>query len=368
MTSLKTCFIHIGTHKTGTSSVQAFLRINDMLLATKGVFVPRFGRPLDHFRGDQKCGHHNIPWEMLEGAQFEPHHGGLLDVVHRVFQSGSPIAVISSEDFSLLYQQPGSLAKINAVFLEAGYQAKPILYLRSRGNYLDSLYAELLKHGIRKSFDDFLEDILETGIARFDGRSFPFEYSAITGAYADAFGAENLIVRSYDALRGGDALLLDFLEIVVPGWRRSDFAEFEPTDGRQNPSLSVKDSLDCMRVQLTDTGSSDLPSTETIVKEVFGEGKEVLMGKPFAALCPGDDLRLGSRFSTDTAAILESHGVAVRTVSRKTFASTGDLQNRTKCRALMRHVAFRWGLGRSQYRFLRPIPTMPAQSGRNRTP
>lgn len=353
--NLKTCFIHIGTHKTGTSSVQAFLRINDLLLGERGVFVPRFGRPLNHFANDQKCGHHNVPWEMLEGAQFEPENGGLLDVVHRVYQSGLPVAVISSEDFSLLYQQPGALAKINETFLDAGYQPKPILYLRSRGNYVDSLYAELLKHGIRRSYDDFLEEILEAGAARFDGRSFPFQYSAIADAYADAFGKQNLVVRSYDLVGSGNDLLLDFLKIVVPGFNTNEFSDFEPTDGRQNPSLSTRDSLNAMWRQLTEGGSMALPRVDDLIRETCGEDEPRFLGKAFAALCPGDHLRLGSCFSGDTSTILEHYGIVVRTVSRKTFGSPADIRDRIACRMLMRHVASRWGLARSRYRFLRPI-------------
>jgi hypothetical protein len=40
---LPICYLHAGTHKTGTSSVQAFLAANDLPLKQRGVLAPRSG-------------------------------------------------------------------------------------------------------------------------------------------------------------------------------------------------------------------------------------------------------------------------------------------------------------------------------------
>jgi len=54
----KTLFVHIGTHKTGTTSIQNFLRNHATSLNECGVFVPKSGTL------DENSGHHNIAWEM----------------------------------------------------------------------------------------------------------------------------------------------------------------------------------------------------------------------------------------------------------------------------------------------------------------
>jgi hypothetical protein len=45
---MKRVFLHIGTEKTASTSVQSFLRMNEALLANQGLFVPRLWGKLNH--------------------------------------------------------------------------------------------------------------------------------------------------------------------------------------------------------------------------------------------------------------------------------------------------------------------------------
>ena len=54
MTERKTLYLYVGTHKTGTTAIQAFVTTHSETFARTGLFVPRTGRI------DEASGHHNI--------------------------------------------------------------------------------------------------------------------------------------------------------------------------------------------------------------------------------------------------------------------------------------------------------------------
>ena len=72
MRPARTAFVHVGTHKTGTTSLQSMLAANAKILRAAGVLVPLAGRVE---RGS--AGHHNVAWELLRDQRFDPRHGTL---------------------------------------------------------------------------------------------------------------------------------------------------------------------------------------------------------------------------------------------------------------------------------------------------
>ena len=56
MTERKTLYLHVGTHKTGTTAIQALLTTRSDAFAQAGLFVPQTGRI------DEASGHYNIAW------------------------------------------------------------------------------------------------------------------------------------------------------------------------------------------------------------------------------------------------------------------------------------------------------------------
>jgi hypothetical protein len=76
---------------------------------------------------------------------------------------------------------------------------------------LESLYAELLKHG-SVAFDDFFEDILTTGAFG----PWLFDYARLTAAFAATFGRERLVVRAYQCSERPERLQREFAAILAP--------------------------------------------------------------------------------------------------------------------------------------------------------
>ncbi|MBV8751221.1 MAG: hypothetical protein JO103_16050 [Candidatus Eremiobacteraeota bacterium] len=186
------CFIHAGTHKTGTKTLQAFLR-EDYAKPLRGtLYVPRCGSFLDY------PGHHNVAFELNDDPRFD-HAGGRLSYVVGELRAMRPrSACVSSETFSLLYRRPDRLAALRDAFAAFGTPPRVVLYLREQTDFAESLYAELVKHGQTTTFTAFVNEIVATGAFRHDAHeTYIFRYSELLDAFAGVFGAENLIVRAY---------------------------------------------------------------------------------------------------------------------------------------------------------------------------
>jgi hypothetical protein len=226
----RTAFVHVGTHKTGTSSLQSMLARNDCTLESLGVFIPRSGRT-----DRASAGHHNIAWELGGNPQFDPIAGTFADLIDEVAACGVPSVCISSEEFEFLFEDQHALTLLLDGFAAIGYETKIILYLRPQADYLESLYAEIVK-AWDVGFNEFVETILSTGGYRFrwstydqtfrafgsclptlSGMCSQFAYDALAGAFGDVFGDANVIVRGYRSSSSSATLLREFLFILAPG-------------------------------------------------------------------------------------------------------------------------------------------------------
>ena len=120
----RTLYVHIGTHKTGTTSIQAFLRRDADLPARDGVYVPSTGAIHAH------AGHHNIAWQLRGDPRFNTKHGGLGHLVDELAQAAEPKAVISSEDFEYPVQYPEALSRFEIALGSAGWVPTYIVFFR----------------------------------------------------------------------------------------------------------------------------------------------------------------------------------------------------------------------------------------------
>jgi len=199
--------LHIGTHKTGTSALQAFFAAHTDELDRHAIHYLRSGR------GAGKA-HHELSW-AIRGR-----HGADLSVWDTVrAELGANVAgtqVISSEAF--WFTEPVAVREQ----LRDIKDLRVVMYLRRQDKYLQSLYKQTVAGGRRISFAEWREKY------RFRG-----DYFAVVQQWAEAFGKDNLVIRPYE--RGGKTvdIVIDFL-----GYLGIDAAEeFEGRKrGRNNPS------------------------------------------------------------------------------------------------------------------------------------
>ena len=89
--------LHIGTHKTGSTTIQAGLKANRRMLLRYGIDYPQMG-----VVGQ---GHHNIAFDLADHRWYIPAFGGFTRLVQHIHRSVVPTTIISAEQFSRLSDQ-----------------------------------------------------------------------------------------------------------------------------------------------------------------------------------------------------------------------------------------------------------------------
>ncbi len=204
--------LHIGAHKTGTTSIQASLGHAYDDLLSEGVLYPRAGRA--------GPGHANICWEHLGQDGYRPARGGVDALLDEIRAANPRRVVISSEGFQL----DPTLVSLGTMLRDViGARSVSVLgYVRPQREQFESVYTQLVKCGwVHAPFVDFVDDRLDTPQFDYEGRFRPWR---------EAFG-DRLAIRRYEpwALLAGDA--------VTDFWRT---AELPGSPGRTLPRLNAR--------------------------------------------------------------------------------------------------------------------------------
>ena len=200
---VRRCFIHIGTHKTGTTSIQHMLRRGSPALATLGYWYPRAGRLEDH------PGHHNIAWEISSDHRFRTRFGTTDDLLREVHNRSEDI-ILSSEDFQSALHHRARFSDFISRLQSCGFAVTVILYTRAQSEYLARIYLSLLLFGLELPFDAVLQPVLDQAVFRWREWVLNFDYADLfdrLGALADV----GVIARSYG--RAHTSICADFLSI-----------------------------------------------------------------------------------------------------------------------------------------------------------
>ena len=223
----RTAYVHVGTHKTGTTSIQALLALNEPAFRYAGVLIPQAGRSFEGL-----AAHHNIAWELTNDARFNPGDGTFAELLREVAASEASTICLSSEEFEFLFLDERALRRLVDGLRDAGCAVKIVCYLRPQADYLESLYAEISREW-DVAFADYFETILDTGIY---GRSC-FDYARLLKPFCAVAGDENVIVDVYRSAAPTSALLQRFTKRIAP---HVEFARLA-TPGRLNPMATFVD-------------------------------------------------------------------------------------------------------------------------------
>lgn len=198
---MRTCFIHIGTHKTGTTSIQMTLGDNTETLDISGYIYPRAGR------SENSGGHHNIAFELFDRDRFKAEFGTIDELLSEM-KSSSKNAIISSEEFlHAIHYERGAFQRFIDKIADSYQNIIIVIYLRRQTDFLKSNYFECLKNGLSMTFEDYV-----TGRLDSDLDEFPLDYARLIFQINQLTGIE-LVVRSYDAVRSR-GLLSDFFGML----------------------------------------------------------------------------------------------------------------------------------------------------------
>lgn len=207
-------FLHIGTHKTGSTLIQKTCALNHTKLKSSGVFYP-----VDYF---SQWGHHELAWKMMQG-RIQEARKWLHDIINEAKASDCKSLIISSEEFEFANNF------VNVKKLFGDLDVELIVYLRRQDKYLESEYNQHVKmYDVR-----FKGDIFQ--FFMYHDFNFRFNYKRLIGSWVKNLDLINYNVVSYDEVAKNDSLLESFLRTVLKTGR--DSLDLKCIDSKDNVSI-----------------------------------------------------------------------------------------------------------------------------------
>lgn len=193
--------LHIGTHKTGTSSLQKLMAGLGPELRECGVLYPQAGRPAAS--GLLGMGQHVLAWSISghRGTTDQSCWGELQTEIAAV----RPERVVLSAEHFWTFEEP-HVRRLGEWL--AGTSVSVIVYLRNPLGFIISSYKQQVKSQLRCTapFRQFAAE----NIHRCD-------YAALLERWSTVFGPSAMRVRLYDKVRQAPGLEADFLNLCTDG-------------------------------------------------------------------------------------------------------------------------------------------------------
>lgn len=220
--------LHVGTGKTGTTSIQHLLRMNRTTLAERGILFPRSPGRARHikfglsFRSasefDEMPAWHTMRAQSPERFK-RRFHRRLLEEIEAV----RPSRVVFSDE--AMYTLPNEALGRLREFLAAHFgRVQLIVYLRRQDDHLVSFYQQQVKVGETRRLADFAE-----------GPGYPYDYHQRLEDLRAMLRPTSMTVRRFERSRFPEGRLeddfLDAAGITAEG--------LEAVDAPRNESLSA---------------------------------------------------------------------------------------------------------------------------------
>jgi len=227
---MKTLYLHIGTHKTGSTTLQTFLTHNKRTLEAKGIFYPTNG---SYFSG---CSQKPLALAILPAGPGNlqnnagpPVERYIREIRQDIQRTSCDKILLSAEHFSHSITREDVLA-IRDLFSPLISRFKVIVYLRRQDKRIESGYNQMVKTGrVSCVFEEYVEKVLS------DANSHLF-YDRLLSLFSDIFGKTNLMVRPFEKSQlNPKGIISDFLGLLGID---SD-SDFRVTDDK-NQSLPLE--------------------------------------------------------------------------------------------------------------------------------
>jgi hypothetical protein len=169
---------HIGTHKTGTTSIQNYLFDNKLELEMDGVLYPSSGCT-------NTKAHHNLVYQSVGSWKYKESFGGWGELKDEILNHGAKKVIISAENFSGYYRKNKILDDIK--FLCKELDANPVIIacIRPQVEYIDSIYSQNCATGYEtKKYKKYLLSSLANPA---------FDFEQLLGRWFDEFSDVRLV-------------------------------------------------------------------------------------------------------------------------------------------------------------------------------
>jgi hypothetical protein len=302
------CFLHIGPHKTGTTSIQNALFVNADRLAKLGVYYPT----VTGDRGGKQRRNHTPLARMSNFKAPNLTDSPFWEELGRKIQKIDGSIVVSTEHFAEALRDESRYRRVTEFFRERGFRIVAVAYVRDQPGWLNSWYTQDQRNfSSRQTFRQFLEHALEVGLVD------PWAYLK---RFIDDPQAEVRVVSFERAIRQG--LARSFLDAIgVP-------ASFDiPEPKASNPNIGVKGMFAAQEIMRRVNGRvRSLPN----YSDLYENFKGLMRGRDweqtaYVGLSPEDEALIRERyresndrfarewFGTDWATICPARSLELRT-------------------------------------------------------
>lgn len=188
--------LHIGTHKTATTTLQDMFWENSDRLAEHGVVYPRL---------NQHTGHHGLVlnWKGRPKAYELPKGSmGTLEELAQAYAETDKTLFLSSEEFS----RDRSLVDIVKIkeALAAFDEIEVICVLRTQWQFLQSVYLEVSKQRVPPRPPQIVQPVMESGM--LDG--LWVDYNGLLDRLEAAFDPSQITLMDFDTCRKSEGGLI----------------------------------------------------------------------------------------------------------------------------------------------------------------
>jgi len=253
--------LHVGTEKTGSTSIQNVLFANIKALKKQSILVPEtLGHPCHfHLTTCSLEAYPDHPLRTMLGVNdqqaFEVFKTKILQTLKaEIEESKCNRVLISDEHICAHLTRPGMMESYAQILSDIAPVTKAIIYLRRQDGYRLSLFSEAVKAGNLKAFD------FDNPLAPFDVIPNRFNYLKILNSLSENFGYDKIMPRIFrkDELKNGDSVT-DYMDIAGIKTKGFDF------DNRSsNPSLNAAILKPLAKITSGLTSQDDADAKETV--------------------------------------------------------------------------------------------------------
>lgn len=214
-------YIHIGSYKTGTSSIQSHLQRSRDKLEANGWLYPVAGSQNGH-------AHHLIPFALQKSSSSESINEArslVSEIIKEAQSKNAENIIISSEVFFSL--QKDHIHSFSKLF--EGHDVRIVCYLRRQDQFLHSFYMQCIKHSQMRISD---------GPAEYKGFNEVVtiaRYDHIVSWWAESFGEDAMMVETYDRKCQKNGVINEFMEKID-----CDASSAGSTEARVNTTIHTE--------------------------------------------------------------------------------------------------------------------------------
>lgn len=230
---MKTLYLHIGTPKTGTTSIQEFMVCNREALQQHGICYPDIQKKFANISPNRNG--HFLVCRLWEGDQRnktkekETLEKGM-QIIKEAFEKYDTV-VLSDEHlwWATSSHRKGLWKYLKNQAASGKFQIKIICYLRRQDDYISSHWNQFVKNNVNHSgWEEHVERFLENGIERMD-------YAEKLESLIQTFGEGNVVIRRFVPKEFyGRSIYKDFMYALGAEW----YEEYQlPEENDNNRAL-----------------------------------------------------------------------------------------------------------------------------------